>query len=392
MSKNAPPSTAPQPTKPAELVKVQMNAPVTNGTTCQALLEQYRSAFEIAGAKHLDVDRMIRVALMAVSRQTSLLECTSSSLLGAMMMAAQLGLDIGAKEAYLVPFRNKHAGNRREVQLIPDYRGVAKLIRNSGLVTNIEPEVVYKEDFFEYELGATPKLVHKPKLVQDRSKANIIATYSVATFKDGLKSIDVLPMDYVRSIEEKSKAADGPWKGSQFDYAEMCKKTAIKHHSKRLPMDVNSQLAVNLDNRAELARPQSIELFHDKSTGRLLAEIPPEPEDDSQSETQLPEGSTGKVLDNIVKDSKKDKGSKAEAKGEPKPDAPSIDESLPDIVEDQYTVIYDAMAAAGVKLADVTAHMQKEWSYPEGCKVKSLKQVHNGSLLAWLMLKKQEKG
>ena len=54
-------------------------------------------------------DRFTRMALTAVSTNPKLGECTPASFCGAMLQAAQLGLEPNTPlgQAYLIPFRNK---------------------------------------------------------------------------------------------------------------------------------------------------------------------------------------------------------------------------------------------------------------------------------------------
>lgn len=297
-----------------EVVRLEMNAPIANGTNVQALLEQYRRAMEQAAPQHFDLNRVMRVAIMVASRSRDLMECTASSLLGAFMLSVQLGLDIGARECYLVPFRNKNG--KKEVQLIPDYRGIAKMVRNSGLVVNIQPSVVYRQDRFEYEKGSHPKLVHVPNMDHGFDAADIVAAYSVANFKDGFISCDVLPRKYLLSIRDRSKAKDGPWSGTSFDFAEMCMKTAIKHHAKSLPTSIEAVTAIALDNRAENSKPQSITMT-DLGGGRLIAEVSPEDAGD-EDQSDLKEATRTQkttVIDRIVDQKKQESAAGNSAQG-----------------------------------------------------------------------------
>jgi recombination protein RecT len=288
-----------------ELVKIRMNAPVANGTNVQALLEQYRHAFEITAAKNLDVNRVMRIALMSISRNRALLECTASSLLGAFMLSVQLGLDIGAKECYLVPFKNKDS-QQKEVQLIPDYRGLAKLVRNTGAVINIKPMIVYEQDYFEYEEGMSPKLIHRPSRSHEFKDDDIIGAYTIATFKEGYVEAHFISRHYINKVRGMSKAqgANDPW-AKHFD--EMAKKTCIKHHCKNLPQSIELMTAIDLDNRAENAKPQSIDVLQDRISGKTIAEMPPEDEPEgiperSSSATDLTQQQPAATkLDQVVK-------------------------------------------------------------------------------------------
>src|SRR5690606_29461645 len=86
--------------------------------TIQDWLNDPRVKAEIARAlpRHVDPDRLMRVALTVIRQNPELRECTVPSLLAAVMQCAQLGLEPGVLgHAYLVPFRNNKTG-QREVQ------------------------------------------------------------------------------------------------------------------------------------------------------------------------------------------------------------------------------------------------------------------------------------
>lgn len=279
-----------------DAVKIELARPIANEGSVRALLAQYRKAFEVAAVKHLDVDRLLRVALMTVSRSSSLLECTAASLLGSIMLSAQLGLDIAAREAYLVPFKNKYG--KRECQLIPDYRGIMKLVRQSGMVSNFRARCVYKQDKLDIEEGLNPRLVHIQAYDHDFKDEDLIGVYTVADFcgpdgiPTGLKDFQFMPIGAIKRIKNRSKAAsDGPW---VTDFAEMAMKTGIKHHAKTLPQNIQIATALQLDDRASMARPQGIKLFEENGLTTIGVD-PVEDRDDVQDRE------TGKVDLNSLK-------------------------------------------------------------------------------------------
>jgi len=292
-----------------ELIKVEMSAPVTTGANVASILGQYKKSFEIIAPQHFDINRMLRLALMVTQRDGKLLQCTGSSLLGAFMLSVQLGLDIGAKEAYLVPFKNRYrdaSGNwrdRMEVQLIPDYRGLAKLVRNTGEVRNIKPFVVYKQDYFLYEEGAAPKLEHTPNMDHDFLDSDIVGAYTRATFSGLPPFVEChfMSRSALERIRRMSKMGDsGPWKDH---YAEMCKKTVVRAHCKSLPQSIELVQALDVDARASMSRPQAIDVVQDPVTGNALAEVNPIEESDEEQQPTQPQqpksGSPG-VLDQLT--------------------------------------------------------------------------------------------
>ena len=303
MTENTPATTGDG--KQALVVKIDPKAPMGNENNVVELLKSYRKAFERVAPKHLDLNRMMRIALMTVSRSQSLLGCTGSSLLGAFMLSAQMGLDIAAREAHLVPFKNSKT-NQKEVQLVPDYRGIIKLVRNSGQVANMRARIVYKDDHFIYQEGMDPKLEHTPNFDVPLEDKNIIGAYSIADFCDnnrvptGFKDAHFVTVAYLRKVRDKSPAGrNGPWVDH---FAEMCLKTVIKHHAKTLPYSVELATALELDARVEMLKPQNIQITDGAEL--TAAEVVPEDDEDRNAGngdlTQQQQKPTGSKLDTIV--------------------------------------------------------------------------------------------
>ena len=177
--------------------------------------------------KHVTPQRMIKVALSATNRMPALLDCDARSIVQAVMLGAELGLEAGGilGEAYLVPYG-------KQVQLIPGYRGLVKLARQSGEVADIEARAVFERDFFEFEYGLDQKLRHKPSTESDPGK--LIQVYSIARLRDGGSHFDVMSVSEVEKIRSRSKAGrSGPWVS---DYNEMAKKTIVRRLCKMIPM------------------------------------------------------------------------------------------------------------------------------------------------------------
>ena len=194
---------------------------------------------EIARAlpKHLNPDRVARIAVTVMRRTPKLAECTPASFLGALMTCAQLGLEPGPLgHAYLVPYG-------QEVTFIAGYRGLVDLARRSGQVQSVSARVVREPDDFDYEFGLEPKLHHKPA----GSTGAVTHVYAVIRYKDGGYDFDVMTVAEVEAVKARSKARnDGPWKT---DYAEMAKKTVLRRLLKTAPMSVEYQQAVSNDEQ-----------------------------------------------------------------------------------------------------------------------------------------------
>jgi recombination protein RecT len=220
--------------------------------------------------KHMDADRIARIATTVIKQTPALGRCTPVSLLGALMTASQLGLEPGPLgEAYLVPYGNT-------VTFIPGYRGLIKLAWQSGQVKNIAAHVVYESDTFDYGFGLSPTLEHKPAM-SDRGKP--VAVYAVVQFMNGGHAFDVMSVADVEAIRARSKAGkSGPW---VTDWAEMAKKTVIKRVLKMVPLSSelhNLAQAANLDGTARTDVTANVDDFlpeyveNDAFPGELVEE------------------------------------------------------------------------------------------------------------------------
>lgn len=179
-------------------------------------------------------ERFTRMAMTAVSSNAKLAECTPQSFCGAMMQAAQLGLEPNTPlgQAYMIPFRNKGV---MECQFQIGYKGLIDLAHRSGEFKNIEAHEVYENDEFDYEYGLEPKLHHKPAF---KDRGRVICYYAVYTLVNGGFGFEVMSIEDVQKHAAKFSQAyksgyGSPWKDN-FD--EMAKKTLIKKVLKYAPI------------------------------------------------------------------------------------------------------------------------------------------------------------
>ena len=115
------------------------NSVATRDDQIQDLFAKNRDAMARALPGHMNADRMIRIGLTVIAKTPRLAQCTDLSLLGALMLSAQLGLEPGPLgHCYFLPFKNfgqsKSAGyDVYEVQWILGYTGIIELARRSYL-------------------------------------------------------------------------------------------------------------------------------------------------------------------------------------------------------------------------------------------------------------------
>ncbi|PAB61339.1 recombination protein RecT [Anaeromicrobium sediminis] len=206
--------------------------------------------------KVITPERFTRMALTALSVNPKLAECTPKSFMGALMNAAQLGLEPNTPlgQAYLIPFKNK---GTLEVQFQVGYKGLIDLAHRSGEFASIQAHEVYENDEFDYEYGLESKLHHKPVL---KERGKVIAYYSFYKLKNGGYGFEVISKEDVethgRKYSQSYSSKYSPWTNN-FD--EMAKKTILKKVLKYAPIKVEFQreLAQDTTIKTEIAQDMS---------------------------------------------------------------------------------------------------------------------------------------
>jgi recombination protein RecT len=208
--------------------------------TIAAYLKKMEGEIARALPKHMNADRLSRIALTVIRTNPTLLQCSVPSLLAAVMQCAQLGLEPGLLgHAYLVPFRNNKTGTM-EVQFIIGYRGMIDLARRSGNIQSIAAHEVYENDYFVLKYGLEDTLEHIPWHLREDKQFDepgaFRGCYMIAKFKDGGYQIHYMSKKEIDDHRKRSKAGNsGPW---VTDYVEMAKKTVVRAAWKWLPISV----------------------------------------------------------------------------------------------------------------------------------------------------------
>lgn len=244
----------------------QVQAPVQNhapqgANNVRALLVKYREEIIKALPKHMNADRLGRIAMTEMRKNPKLLNSTAESLFGAIIQCAQLGLEPGGAlgHIYLVPY----SGN---IQVQVGYKGMIELGHRSGYLNTIYASAVYEVDEFSVVLGTTPSITHVPVLKPESEKGNITFFYAVADTKGG-KQFAYMSMEDVCRIRDGGRFKNPIW---EKHFVEMAKKTVIRRLFKMLPMSSERcERALELDNQIgegiiqnnSFLKPQEEEVF-----------------------------------------------------------------------------------------------------------------------------------
>lgn len=214
---------------------------VSPETSLNHLLKRMGPEIQRALPKHMDADRIARIALTAVRNTPKLLDCDQMSFIAALMQSAQLGVEpnTGLGQAYLIPYGGK-------VQFQLGYKGLIDLAVRSGQYKAIYAHEVYKNDEFHYAYGLHKDLVHVPASKPD---GEAIGYYAVYHLQNGgydfvywtRERIDQHSKKFSQAVQ---KGWTSPWKTN---YDAMAKKTVLKEVLKYAPKSIEMQKVVDAD-------------------------------------------------------------------------------------------------------------------------------------------------
>ena len=200
-------------------------------------------------------ERFMRMAMSSLNNTPELQNCTPISFLAALMNVAQLGLEPNTPlgQAYLIPYKNKGV---YECQFQIVYKGLIDLAYRNGQMQTIQAQCVYENDYFEYEFGLEPKLIHRPAY-EDKGEL----TYFYGLFRTmnggyGFSVMSKAEMDiYAKQYSKAFDSSYSPWKTC---YEEMAKKTVIKQALKYAPIKTDLQKVISSDESIKRAIGQDM--------------------------------------------------------------------------------------------------------------------------------------
>lgn len=232
--------------------------------TLQDYLKLYEKEIKKALPSQIGADRFARICGTALMANGELSKCSPQSFIGACLNSAQLGLEPNTPlgEAYLIPYKLK-------VQFQLGYKGLIRLVRNSGEISMIKAQAVHKNDEFYYELGLNPTLKHIPCTGE---RGEVIAYYAFYKTKDGDFDFEVDTKENIekhgRKYSQAFSSSKSPW---TTDFDAMAKKTLIKRVLKYAPMSTETARKIVTDGTVKLFDAKNEEAMKD------LSLVQPEP-------------------------------------------------------------------------------------------------------------------
>lgn len=220
-----------------------------------AMLTAWLPEIQRALPKHMSGDRMSRIALTAFRRNPKLGNCDPRSVFAAVIQSSQLGLEIDTLgRAYLVPYDKRGKVNGKwqtiatECQLIPGWKGLVDLMNRSGQGA-VWTGAAFIGDEFEWQLGDSPFVHHKPRGEDDPTKLTHV--YSIGRIKGSdWPIIEVWPIEKVTKHRNRyNKVGDSHY--SYTNWEMYARKIPLLQVLKYMPCSTELSAAISLNDAAE---------------------------------------------------------------------------------------------------------------------------------------------
>lgn len=255
-------------------------------STLNRYLSTHRSQLAAALPRHLNPDRMARLAMTSFSQNKELAKCTPQSIFASVIVASQLGLEIGvAGQGYLVPYKGT-------CTFVPGWQGYVDLVSRSGR-GSVWTGAVFEGDEFEYALGSDPFVKHRPSGESNPKKLQY--TYAIGRVKDSdWPIIEVWPIERIWAHRDKhNKVGNSHY---SFKHPEMyARKVPLMQVIKYMPKSIELTSAMEIDAAAGQGRGAEY------IDGEFVVVDPEEPEAPPADEPRVSDLNVKKAPQNAAK-------------------------------------------------------------------------------------------
>lgn len=200
----------------------------------------------LALPKHMNADRMTRLALTAFSTNPDLQLCTHDSIAGSIMVASQMGLEPGVNgQGYLIPYKGR-------CTFVPGWKGIVDIANRSGR-SSVWTGAVFKGDEFDYAMGDRPFITHKPgRSIGDPD--DLLYVYAVGRVRDSeWPIIEVWPMEKIWAHRDHYNKVGK--KHYSFQNPEMyARKVPLLQVLKYMPSSIELAVAMDVSHAAEAGK------------------------------------------------------------------------------------------------------------------------------------------
>jgi recombination protein RecT len=219
------------------------NAVTTQKTGLPALLDKMKPQLLAALPKHMNPDRMVRIVLTEMRKTPALGKCSEQSLMAAVVIASQLGLEPGINgQAYLIPYGDT-------CTFVPGWKGLVDLAQRSGRAS-VWTGAVFDGDEFDFEYGTSPYIKHKPGPNSGNPKA-LTHVYAVGRVRNAeFPVLEVWPVAQVTAHRDRfNKVGTRHYSFQHFE--KYGRKVALLQVLKYMPQSIELATAIDLEHAAE---------------------------------------------------------------------------------------------------------------------------------------------
>jgi len=239
----------------------------------RAALDSRSEVFANSLPDDIPVERFLAVCKEAAARVDGLeevLRVNPASAFGAFLACARDGLIPDGRQAHIdVRYSQK---NGKQAAYMPMMRGIMERLHRSGLISDINIQVVYEGDEFVPDLSEGGRIIHIPKF----ATKTITHAYCIVNTKDGGTYREIMG---AADIEKRRKSASTQFVWKQWP-GEMARKTVLHNAAKKLPLTADDRRLV-----------EHVETFADLNRDALLSEPAPVlldiSEDSEPAETEV---------------------------------------------------------------------------------------------------------
>lgn len=214
-------------------------------------LERFKPQMKMALPKHLTPDRMARLAVTAFSTNDKLQLCEPKSIVGSIMTAATLGLEIGVDgQGFLVPYG-------RTCQFVPGWKGLVDLVNRSGNGT-VYTGVIFKDQEYTFTDGSRRELTIHNETDLDAPE-DITHAYAIGWVKGA--SMPIIELWRVSKIKKHRDRYNkqGTKHYSFRDWEMYARKIPLLQVLKYMPKSIELQNAIALNDAAETGRHATLD-------------------------------------------------------------------------------------------------------------------------------------
>lgn len=228
---------------------------VSPAKNLSTFLDKYKGQIGNALPKHISPDRMVRLTMTAFSQNKALQNCDLQTIFGSVIVASQLGLEIGVGgQGYLVPYG-------KTCTFVPGWQGLVDLVSRAGRAT-VWTGAVYVGDEFDWALGDAPFVKHRPGAGSDRYQ-DITHVYAIGRVNGSqFPVIEVWRMDKViNHLNKFNKVGTRHYAlANNGQNMEMyARKVVLLQVLKYMPKSIEVQRAMDVANAVDAGKPFTID-------------------------------------------------------------------------------------------------------------------------------------